>query len=161
MSVRGFQPSVRRNIHQLQLKNCKKNWYVHHLNNLSTRAPLFDQISNFVFIALIDPDLHSVSAGIIDKFWRNGLCLASSAKTLRQTLRVLYKHQGGAAGEEEVLERRACVEETAVLEFLAQAHSYNPGFIGEVIRNFQETYPDEAEVARNLELVLGGGGAGA
>lgn len=130
------------------------NWEVAHLEVFLATLPevffeseadewlaLFEKIRQYIFVALVDPDLHLLSTLIIKKFW---LCsveqiatksVEGSTNILLQALRLLYSNMD-----------RAKVDESLMLDFLKDL--YNSGGtvqfeITSVIETFQETQPAE------------------
>jgi hypothetical protein len=102
---------------------------------------LFEKIKQYIFVALVDPNLHLLSTRIIKKFW---LCnvdivasrsIEGSTNTLLQALRLLYRDMGIAK-----------VDEQLMLDFLKDL--WNRGGtvkfeIESVITSFQENQPTE------------------
>jgi len=101
---------------------------------------IFEKVKQYIFVALVDPDLHHLSTQIIRRFW---LCpvdriatrsLEASKRTLLQALRILYNME------------RTKVDEAAMLEFLRDMHHQGGNVqleLRSVVDSFQETHPDE------------------
>eukprot|EP00931_Biecheleriopsis_adriatica_P105310 TRINITY_DN79873_c0_g1_i1.p1 TRINITY_DN79873_c0_g1~~TRINITY_DN79873_c0_g1_i1.p1 ORF type:complete len:851 (+),score=210.45 TRINITY_DN79873_c0_g1_i1:87-2639(+) len=102
---------------------------------------VFEKVKQYIFIALVDPQLHLYSTQIIKKFW---VCpvekiatgsIEASKRTLEQALRVLY-----SPGSEER------VEEAAVLVFLRELRNRGGEVqieVEGVVELFKQKYPDE------------------
>jgi len=107
---------------------------------------LFEKIKQYIFVALVDPDLHLLSTLIIKKFWLCSLeqvstkSVEGSTNILLQALRLLYSDMD-----------RAKVDESLMLDFLKEL--YNSGDtvrfeITSVIETFQETQPTEYQSSK-------------
>merc|ERR1711865_891975 len=113
---------------------------------------LFEKIKQYIFVALVAPDLHLLSTEIIRKFY---LCnveqvanqsIEGSTNILLQALRLLY----------DLKLDRARVEEQLMLDFLKDL--YNRGGtiqfeITSVIETFQETRPAEYQRSKLYTLL--------
>merc|ERR1719313_403600 len=102
---------------------------------------LFEKTKQYIFVALVDPDLHLLSTQIIKKFWLCNVDLIAtrsvegSTNILSQALRLLYSDMD-----------RAKVDEDLMLDFLKDL--YNNGGtvqfeITSVITAFEQTQPAE------------------
>merc|ERR1712187_36154 len=112
---------------------------------------IFDKISKYIFVALVDNDLHAYSAQIIKRFW---MCpveriatksIEVSKKTLLQTLRLLYSNVPCTR-----------VDESAVIQFLKDLYNEGDNLqfeVKNVIEAFRETHPSEYENSQ-LDSVL-------
>jgi hypothetical protein len=112
---------------------------------------LFDTVKQYIFLALVDPFMHWLSARIISKFW---LCnveqiasrsVESSNKILLKALRLLYSDMDCAK-----------VEESKMIEFLKDMRDRGPAVefeITSVLEAFKESQPAEYE-ASALDTVL-------
>lgn len=112
---------------------------------------LFEKVKEYIFVALVDPDLHSLSARIIKKFW---LCnvehvatcsVEGSTSILLQALRLLYSGMD-----------RAKVDEQDMLDFLTDLRERGGTVefeVTSVIETFQETQPAEYKNSK-LHTVL-------
>lgn len=102
---------------------------------------IFEKVKQYIFVALVDPELHLHSTQIIKKFW---VCpvekiatrsIEASKRTLEQALRLLYR-----SGSETV------VQEASVLRFLRDLRMQG-GLVqmevDSVVELFKETNPDE------------------
>lgn len=112
---------------------------------------IFEKVKQYIFVALVDPDLHLHSTKIIKRFW---LCpveriatrsIEGSKRTLLKALRLLYRNlaQGG-------------VDEAAVVQFLRDLR--NRGGIIQIevtmmIESFRDTHPAEY-AGSQLDTVL-------
>eukprot|EP00930_Biecheleria_cincta_P084568 TRINITY_DN74016_c0_g1_i1.p1 TRINITY_DN74016_c0_g1~~TRINITY_DN74016_c0_g1_i1.p1 ORF type:complete len:863 (-),score=192.32 TRINITY_DN74016_c0_g1_i1:128-2683(-) len=102
---------------------------------------MFEKVKQYIFIALVDPELHLHSTQIIKKFW---VCpvekiatksIEKSKRTLTQALRLLY-----SSGSKTV------VQEASVLRFLRDLREQGGEVQIEVdsaVDLFKETHPDE------------------
>lgn len=112
---------------------------------------IFDKVKQYIFVALVDPELHLHSTQIIKRFW---LCsidriatrsIEASKKNLLQALKFLYSSV-----------ERTRVDEAAVLKFLRDLHNQGGNIqleVASVIESFQETHPEEY-MASQLGTVL-------
>jgi len=102
---------------------------------------LFEKTKQYIFVALVDPDLHLLSTQIIKKFWLCNVDLIAtrsvegSTNILSQALRLLYSDMD-----------RAKVDESLMIDFLKDL--YNNGGtvqfeITSVITAFEQTQPAE------------------
>lgn len=102
---------------------------------------IFEKVKQYIFVALVDPELHLHSTQIIKKFW---VCpvekiatrsIEASKRTLEQALRLLYR-----SGSETV------VQEASVLRFLRDLRMLG-GLVqmevDSVVELFKVTNPDE------------------
>jgi len=108
---------------------------------------IFEKVKQYVFVALVDPDLHLHSTQTIKRFW---LCtiervatrsIENSKKTLLQALRILYS---GST-------QTAKVDEAAVLSFLRELQSQGGMVqldVNSVVDSFRETHPTEYASSR-------------
>lgn len=77
---------------------------------------VYEKLKDYIFVALVDPELHIPACGLIRRFWLSAdeavvsHCVEISRKTLLQTLRILYSHTVD----------RTKVEEEAFLDFVAE-----------------------------------------
>lgn len=113
---------------------------------------LFEKIKQYIFVALVDPDLHLLSTHIIKKFW---LCnveqvarrsVEDSTNILLQALRLLY----------DLKLDRARVDESLMLQFLKDLWDKGGTIqfeITSVIETFQETQPAEYQSSK-LHTIL-------
>jgi len=104
---------------------------------------IFEKVKQYIFIALVEPELHVFSTQIIKKFY---LCanekismgsMEASKKTLLQALRLLYTPDSGGAPR---------VEEAAVLVFLRELRAHGGELAIEVegvVDLFKEMHPEE------------------
>lgn len=112
---------------------------------------LFEQVKQYIFVALVDPYMHWLSARIISKFW---LCnveqistrsVEASNSILFQALRLLYSDMDCAK-----------VEESKMIDFLKDMRDRGPPVefeITSVLEAFKESQPTEYE-ASALDTVL-------
>eukprot|EP00933_Yihiella_yeosuensis_P016990 TRINITY_DN14331_c0_g5_i1.p1 TRINITY_DN14331_c0_g5~~TRINITY_DN14331_c0_g5_i1.p1 ORF type:complete len:848 (+),score=176.39 TRINITY_DN14331_c0_g5_i1:57-2600(+) len=112
---------------------------------------IFEKVKQYIFVALVDPDLHLLSTQIIRRFWVCPLeriaarSIEASKKTLLQALQLLY------SGKEPL------VDEAAVLVFLRDLRSKGGELqieIDSVVELFKETHPKEYK-ASQLETIFG------
>jgi len=113
---------------------------------------IFEKVKEYLFGALVDPELHIYSTQVIKRFW---LCpgesvatasVQASQKNLMQALRFLYS---GA-------EDRVRVDEAAMLKFLRDWHDSSTLAsveVQSVLEAFQEAYPNEYQISR-LDTIL-------
>jgi len=113
---------------------------------------VFSRVKNYVFVALIDPDLHTHATEVLRKFW---LCsveristesLEASRKTLLQVLRIFYSDVD-----------RTKVNEQDLLEFLRDISSQGGTAAIEikgVIESFKEVHADLYE-SSGLNAIIG------
>jgi len=113
---------------------------------------VFSRVKNYVFVALIDPDLHMHATEVLRKFW---LCnveristesLEASRKTLLQVLRIFYSDVD-----------RTKVDEQDLLEFLRDISSQGGTAAIEikgVIESFKEVHPAEYQ-SSGLNAIIG------
>lgn len=112
---------------------------------------IFEKVRQYIFVALVDPDLHLLSTQIIRRFF---LCscedlaarsLKASTKTLLQALAFLYSDSD-----------RARVEEAAMIKFLRDLRNRGGMLhieITSVLESFKETHAAEFQ-ASQLRTVL-------
>merc|ERR1719359_1383399 len=102
---------------------------------------VFARVKNYVFVALIDPDLHAHAAEVLRKFWLSDVerisaeSLEASRKTLLQVLRIFYSDVD-----------RTKVDEQDLLEFLHEVVSQGGVVSVEikgVIESFKEVHSAE------------------
>jgi len=111
---------------------------------------VFEKVRQYVFAALVDPDLHRLGAQIIERFWLSSVERVSaggvegSRGALLQTLQLLYAEPSGAA------------EETSLVQLL-RGMSVGGGAVATevagVLEAFRETYPAEYKRSRLEELL--------
>jgi hypothetical protein len=112
---------------------------------------IFEKVKQYIFVALVDPDLHLHSTQIIRKFWVcpiekiGSRSIENSKKTVLQALRLLYSSVA-----------RTRVDEAAVLQFLRDLRNRGGNVqleVTSVLESFRETHPAEYE-ASQLSTVL-------
>eukprot|EP00931_Biecheleriopsis_adriatica_P121913 TRINITY_DN96962_c0_g1_i1.p1 TRINITY_DN96962_c0_g1~~TRINITY_DN96962_c0_g1_i1.p1 ORF type:complete len:905 (+),score=234.72 TRINITY_DN96962_c0_g1_i1:42-2717(+) len=104
---------------------------------------VFEKVKNYIFVAVLDPALHTGATDVVRRFW---LCqpqtaalqaLESSKKTLLQTLRLNYSENFAGQGR---------VDESALIGFLREMKDA-PGAVGEtlqiVVDQFREAHNAE------------------
>lgn len=101
-------------------------------------AGVFKTVAAYVFVALIDPELHALASQIVHVFWKSNLCLnadedADVRATFLQTLRVLYSHE---------LER-AKVDPESMLDFLSNVSQYDQAAVKNLLADFKAQYYTE------------------
>lgn len=112
---------------------------------------IFEKVKQYIFVALVDPDLHLYSTQIIRRFW---VCpiehvatrsIESSKKTLLQAFQLLYSG------------RTPLVDEAAVLVFLRDLRNRGGELqieVESVIELFKEMHPQEFK-ASQLATIFG------
>lgn len=117
---------------------------------------LFEKVKQYVFVALVDPDLHSYSAQIIRRFWLSGSqrwlvkVMDASKTTLLQALGLLYL-------DYQDKDHVARVDEAVVLDFLRDLCGRGEAIRNEVasiLQDFRESHPAEYQNSQ-LPSVLG------
>jgi len=112
---------------------------------------IFDKVKQYVFGALLDPNLHTLSTHIISKFWLSPIERVShrsievSKKTLLQTLTLLYSGK-----------QKNCVEEKTVLQFLKglrQRGGVVELEVSSVINSFKEALPAEYKASQLYKVL--------
>jgi hypothetical protein len=113
---------------------------------------IFQKVKNYLFVALVDPELHSSAADIIRRFWMtpsehvSGGAVEDSKKTLLQTLRILYSGlDRSTVPEEEML---------AFLSEMKQAGGALAKALESVVDQFREQHNSEFQRSR-LESLFG------
>jgi hypothetical protein len=113
---------------------------------------VFSRVKNYVFVALIDPDLHVHATEVLRKFWLSDVeriateSLEASRKTLLQVLRIFYSDVD-----------RTKVNEQDLLEFLRDISSQGGAAAIEikgVIESFKEVHSAEYE-SSGLNAIIG------
>jgi len=108
---------------------------------------LFEKIKQYIFVALVDPDLHLLSTHIIKKFWLCNVELVAtrsvegSTNILLRALGLLY----------DLKLDRARVDESLMLDFLKELWDKGGTIqfeITSVIETFQETQPAEYQSSK-------------
>jgi hypothetical protein len=112
---------------------------------------IFEKVCKYIFVALVDADLHTLSTQIIKRFW---VCdidrIASrsvevSKKTLLQALRLLYSNVPCTR-----------VDESAMIQFLSDLYNQGGNLqfeVKNVIEAFRDTHAEEYENSK-LSTVL-------
>jgi hypothetical protein len=99
---------------------------------------IFEKVGKYIFVALVDNDLHALSAQIIKRFW---ICdidriasrsIEASKKTLLQALRLLYSNVPCTR-----------VDESAMIQFLSDLYNQGGNLQFEV-KNVIEAFPRHA-----------------
>lgn len=103
---------------------------------------IFQKVKNYLFLALVDPELHPSAADIIRRFWMtpsdavSGGAVEDSKKTLLQTLRILYSGLD-----------RSTVTEDEMLAFLVEMKQ-----AGGALERALETIVDQFREQHNSEF---------
>jgi hypothetical protein len=112
----------------------------------------FEQSKQYIFVALVDPYLHSLSTRIISKFWRANVeqianqSVEASSQILLQALRLLYREKD-----------RATVEESKMINFLKDMRDRGGTVefeITNVVQAFQDAQPDEYQASQLWTLLV-------
>lgn len=103
---------------------------------------VFEKVKGYVFVALVDPELHQLAAEVVRRFWFSSVprlasgAMESSKKTLLQALGIMYSG----------LKTKVVVEEATMFTFLQntkQAGGAAAEGVKEVMRMFKEEHPAE------------------
>jgi hypothetical protein len=107
---------------------------------------IFQMVKNYLFLALLDPDLHPSATDLIRRFWMtpsehvSGGAVEDSKKTLLQTLRILYSGlDRSTVAEEDVL---------AFLSEMKQAGGALEKALEAVVDQFREQHNAEFQRSR-------------
>lgn len=112
---------------------------------------VFEKVKQYIFVALVDSDLHRLSAEVVQHFWLSSVetissgSVESSKKTLLQALRLLYTRPANTM-----------VDEAAVVQFLRDMRNHGGNLaveINSVIESFRETFPAEHANSRLGEVL--------
>jgi hypothetical protein len=107
---------------------------------------VFDKVKQYIFVALVDPDLHQLSTYIIKKFWLCNLeqlaakCVEDSRHILLQVLGLLYGNMDCAK-----------VDENLFLDFLKELYNHGGTVqfeLGTVIEQFHDTQEAEYQSSK-------------
>jgi hypothetical protein len=111
---------------------------------------VFEKVKQYVFAALVDPDLHHLSAQIVERFWLSSVeplsvgGVVASRGALLQTLQLLYAEPGGAAEGGSVVQ---------LLKDMVGGDGAVAAEVAGILESFRETCPAEYERSRLGELL--------
>ncbi|CAD7927847.1 unnamed protein product [Amoebophrya sp. A120] len=105
-------------------------------------AGLFERISMYVYVSLIDPEFSELAQVVLHTFWKAGCGLVLT--TFVQMLRVMFSDE---------LERSR-IEPEQLLQFLFEVKVYSPDFVAEIVQTFEKNFPDEYAASPMADLLM-------